>query len=240
MHPSHRYSRAAALAAVAALITLILPGLPTFGQSPELQKKLAAVKQSAAANKQRLMHYQWIETQQATLKGEAKPAQQFLCQYGPDGQVQKTPVLGGTSAQDQQQRNGKLKQRMIDKKKAEIQDYLGEVKGVLAMYLPPDPQKMQEDFQAGKASATPSGDLIFKDYAQPGDQMVLTFNLAKKKMEHVGVDTYVQQPSQAVNLMAQFATLPDGTNYVRQTVLNVKAKEMVITTTNSGYQKLGH
>jgi hypothetical protein len=42
-------------------------------QSSELQEKLAAVKQVAAENKQKLHQYQWIETTQLTLKGDQKP-----------------------------------------------------------------------------------------------------------------------------------------------------------------------
>jgi len=34
-------------------------------------------------------------------------------------------------------------------------------------------------------------------------------------------------------------SLPDGTNYPQQTVLNASAKQLVVTTTNSNYQRLG-
>src|SRR5271169_4619181 len=61
------------------------------GGSPELQQKLAALKQSAAENKQKLHQYQWVETTQLTYKGNAKPSQNFQCSYGPDGKVQKVP-----------------------------------------------------------------------------------------------------------------------------------------------------
>src|SRR3974377_1013231 len=71
---------------------VLLSGIAAFPQSSELQEKLAAVKQAAAENKQRLQQYQWIETTQLTLKGDQKPPTQNLCQYGPDGQVQKTPI----------------------------------------------------------------------------------------------------------------------------------------------------
>jgi hypothetical protein len=37
----------------------------------------------------------------------------------------------------------------------------------------------------------------------------------------------------------QMATLSDGTNYAHQTVLNASAKQLVVITTNSNYQKLG-
>jgi hypothetical protein len=35
------------------------------------------------------------------------------------------------------------------------------------------------------------------------------------------------------------ASLPDGTNFVQQTVLTASAKHLEATTTNSNYQKLG-
>jgi hypothetical protein len=35
------------------------------------------------------------------------------------------------------------------------------------------------------------------------------------------------------------ASLPDGTNYAQQTVLDATAKKLQVTTTNSNYQKRG-
>ena len=84
---------AVAFRAVSGMILLtLLCGPPAFGQNADLQEKLAALKQETAENQQRLHRYQWTETTQITLKGEPKPPKQNLCQYGPDGQVQKTPI----------------------------------------------------------------------------------------------------------------------------------------------------
>jgi hypothetical protein len=216
---------------------LLATTVPTIAQNGELQQKLAAVKQAAAENKQQLRQYQWIETTQLTLKGDAKPSSQKLCQYGPDGQVQKT-VIGPPPEQPS---GGRMKQRIVAKKKAEMQDYMEDVKGVLSMYVPPDPQKMQQAFQAGKVSLNPSGgvlNLIFADYAQPGDQMTLTFDTSAKKITSLSVNTYMGQQKNAVTLRVQMASLPDGTNYAQQTVLNASAKQLVVTTSNSNYQKL--
>jgi hypothetical protein len=223
------------LAFVAAL--LLIAAASTFAQSAELQQKLAEVKQSAAENKQRLRQYRWTETIQLTLKGEAKSPTQNLCQYGPDGQVQKTPI----GPPPEQPSGGRVKQRVIAKKKAEMADYMDDVKGLLTMYVPPDPQRMQLAFQAGKASFNPVGgavNLIFTDYAQPGDRMTLTFDPASKKIVSLSVNTYMGQAKDAVTLQVRMASLPDGTNYSQQTVLNASAKQLVVTTTNSNYQKL--
>lgn len=211
---------------------------PAMAQNSALQEKLAAVQQSMAENKQKLRQYQWIEMTQLTLKGDQKPPAQSSCQYGPDGQVQKTPI----GPPPQQPSGGRLKERMIEKKKAEMKDYMGDVKMLLSQYVPPDPQKMQQAFQAGKASLNPTGgmvNLIFKDYAQPGDQMTLTFDTAAKKITTLNINTYMGEEKDAVTLQVQMASLPDGTNYVQQSVLNATAKQLVVTTTNSNYQKLG-
>jgi len=223
-----------------ALIVLASYGL---SQSPALEQKLMALKQSAAQNKQRLMQYQWTETQQITLKGDPKGTKEYLCRYGPDGQVMKTPIEVSDSQPQSGGRGGRVKQRIVEKKKEEMQDYMGDVKGVLSMYVPPDPQKMQQAFQQGNVSLTPGNGMIklaFKNYAQPGDLMTVSFNEASKKISHIDVNTYTQSPDQVVTLAVQMGSLPDGTNYSQQTVLNAKAKNLVVTTTNSNYQKLGN
>jgi hypothetical protein len=216
---------------------LLATTVPTIAQNGELQQKVAAVKQAAAENKQQLRQYQWIETTQLTLKGDAKPSSQKLCQYGPDGQVQKTPI----GPPPEQPSGGRMKQRVIAKKKAEMQDYMEDVKGLLSMYVPPDPQKMQQAFHAGKVSLNPSGgglNLIFTDYAQPGDRMTLTFDTAAKKIISLSVNTYMGQAKDAVTLQVQMASLPEGVNYAQQTILNASAKQLVVTTTSSNYQRL--
>jgi len=221
------------IAAVALVGTFTLSA-----QDSAVQEKLAAVKQAMAANAQKLHQYQWIETTQVTLNGEQKPPTQNSCQYGPDGTVQKTP-MGAPPAPPS---GGPLMKRMIEKKQAEMKQYMGEVKGVLALYLPPDAQKMEQAKQAGNLSVNPVAgavNLIFKNYVQPGDQLTLTFDTTAKKVASVNVNTFMGDTQDAVTLQVQMASLPDGTNYAQQTILNATAKNLVVTTTNSNYQKLG-
>ena len=217
---------------------VLAASFPAIAQNSEMQQKLASVQQSIAQNQQKLHQYQWTETTQLTLKGEPKPPTQDLCQYGPDGKVQKTPI----GPPPQEPSGGRMKQRMIEKKKAEMQQYMGEVKDLLGMYVPPNPQKIEQAKQAGNVSLNPAGsvvNLVFRNYAQPGDQMTLTFDPATKKVVGLSVNTYMGQEKDAVTLQVQMASLPDGTNYVQQSVLNATAKKLVVTTTNSNYQKLG-
>jgi len=215
----------------------LLATVPTLPQNAELQEKLAAVKAVAAQNKQMLHQYQWIETTQLTLKGDQKPPTENSCQYGPDGQVQKTPI----GPPPEQPSGGRLKERIIEKKKAEMKDYMQDVKAVLAMYVPPDPQRMQQAYQAGNVALNPvpgAVNLVFTNYAQQGDKMTLTFDTNAKKITSLNINTYMGEEKDVVTLRVQMGSLPDGTNYAQQTVLDATAKQLVVTTTNSNYQKL--
>jgi hypothetical protein len=133
---------------------------------------------------------------------------------------------------------GRLKQKIVAKKKEEFKDYGEQIKRTLALYVPPDPQKMQSAFQNKKVSMTADG-LVFTDYALPGDQMTISFDMAAKKMSALNVKTYMDDPKDAVTLAVTFASLPDGTNYVQQTVLDASAKQLKVTTTSSDYKPVG-
>lgn len=216
----------------------VVAGFAAMAQDSAPQERLAAAKKAITENQQRLRQYQWIETTQLTLKGDPKPPKQNLCHYGPDGQVQKTPI--GAPAEEPS--GGRLKQKIVKKKTEEMQDYMGGVKSLLSMYVPPDPQKMEQAKQAGNMSLNPAGgvvNLVFKNYSQPGDQLTLTFDPNARKVVAVSVNTYMGETKDKVTLRAQMASLPDGTNYVQQTVLDATAKKLQVTTTNSNYQKLG-
>jgi hypothetical protein len=137
---------------------------------------------------------------------------------------------------------GRLKHKIVEKKTEEMQEYMGEVKSLLGMYVPPDPQKMQQAYQAGKFSLNPVAgavNLVLTDYAQPGDRMTLTFDTAARKITTLNVNTYMGEAKDTVTLQVQMASLPDATNYAHQTVLDAAAKKLQVTTTNSDYQKLG-
>jgi hypothetical protein len=236
--PRAGYKRMLLIAAV--MLAGVVPAVTQADGGP-VTEKLAAVKQSVAENQQKLHGYQWKETTQLTLNGDPKPPSQSACMYGPDGKVQKTPL----TAPPPPPSGGRMKQRVIAKKKEEMKDYMGEVKILLAKYVPPDPQSMQQAFQSGKVSLVPNPSsgvtqMVFKDYALPGDQMTLSFDTAAKKISTVKVNTYMDDPKDVVTLAVQFASLPDSTNYVQQSVLDATAKKLVVTTTNSDYQAIGH
>jgi hypothetical protein len=224
----------------------LLAALPTSaaaqmggGSNPELQQKLMALKQSASENKAKLRQYQWVETTQITLKGSQKPERVSQCSYGPNGQVVKVPL----GAPPQQQDKRGIRGRVIEKKTDEMKDYMQQVQSLLSMYVPPNAELMQQAFQKKNVSMekTMGGNtaqLVFSNYAKQGDQMTISFDMATKKISTINVKTYMDGPSDAVTLAVQMGSLPDGTNYAQQTVLNATAKQIQVTTNNANYAKM--
>lgn len=220
-------------------LAMVWPALSQqAGANPELQQKVAALKQSVAQNQQALHQYTWTETVNIIFKGETKSTKQSQCQYGPDGTVQKTEI--GTQPPPTQQRG--LKGKVIAKKKDEMSDYMQRVASLVKRYVPPDGSLMQASFQAGQATLQPLGGgvvaIIFRNYAKAGDTVSLTFDATSQKIQGYDVNTYLDTPQDVVTLKVVFDSLPDGTNYVAQSVLNATAKQIQIRTTNSNYTRL--
>ncbi|MGA3210936.1 MAG: hypothetical protein ABSD20_06475 [Terriglobales bacterium] len=227
------------LAAAVLAAIIVVPAFAQMGGGGDMQQKIAALKQSVAENQAKLHHFQWMETQAFTLKGDPKPSKQFSCFYGPDGKEQKNLI----SPPPEPPSGGRMKQRVIEKKKEEMQDYMAGVKTLLGLYVPPNPQLIQQAAEKGNVSVSliPGSQdkpLVFKNYAQPGDQMTIVYDSVAKKVVSISINTYMDNPKDVVTLTLQFASLPDGTNYVQQSVLNATAKQLVVTTTNSNYRPM--
>jgi len=205
----------------------------------DLQQKVAAVKESAAQNQAALRAYSWTAHTAISHKGEVKKTKDEMCRYGPDGQVQKTEI--GASAPPQEKRG--IRGKIVEKKVDEMKDYMEQAIALVHLYVPPAPAKMQAVFQAGNASlagAAPGGamQLRFANYLKPGDSVVLGFDTAARKLRTMTVNTYMDDPQDAITLTVSFQTLPDGTNHVATTILNAPKKEIQVTTTNANYQKV--
>jgi hypothetical protein len=236
-----RTLRVGSIVQVVALVVFVTAA-PLRGQelgSGDVQRRVAELKQSVAANQAKLRHYQWLQTTEVSVKGETKKEQQQQVRYGPDGKLVKTPV--GEPEQPQQQARG-LKGKVVAKKVEEMKDYIERTKTLISHYIPPEPEKMQASLQAGKASFNPGAGvttIIFTDYYKPGDKVTFGFDTTAKKVRSYDISTFLDDPvKDVVTVTNRFAALPDGTNYLQQTILNMPAKQIQITTTNSGHSKV--
>lgn len=214
-------------------------------------EKIAALKEALAANQAALKSYTWTETTEISLKGEVKKTERKLCRYGADGKVQKTPEGDQPSPKAEPEggggrggrRGGRLKEHVVEKKVGEIKDYMGKVAALVGEYVPPEKERIQAAQSAGHVSTKPDPSagtalVAVKDYLKPGDSLAIGLNLAGKALSSYDVASYVEDPKDdQVTLSVTFDKLPDGVSYPKQTVLDVKAKQIKVVTTNSGYAK---
>ena len=208
------------------------------GPNPAVQQKVEAFKQAQAMNKQALQHYSWVETTQLSLKGEVKSTKVEQCQYGPNGQVQKTPL----SQPPPPEKKRGVRGRVVEKKVDEMKDYMEQAVSLIKQYVPPSPDKLKAVAAAGNASINPAGpgavQLQFKNYLENGDSLTLALDPTTNMLQQVNVNSYLGEAKDAVTLSVNFGPLPDGTNYSASKVLNVAAKQIVVNITSSNYQKM--
>ena len=229
----------ASLPAIAALLT------PALGaQSPEMQERLAALKQSIAFNKQVLAHYTWMEQEIISIKGEQKKEELYNVQTGPDGKLQKTPVDPSSVSDDERKRRG-LRGRIIAKKTEEYEEYGNSIKTLVAQYLPPDKDVLEQCYQKGNILIGPapgqpgSYRIVISNYLKPGDTMTLVVDKAQFRFESLTISTYLSDPGDGVNVNVQFGRLPNGGPFhVTAETIHGVSKQLTVELTNTDYQHM--
>ena len=222
-------------------LSLALTLAPSRAQNPEMQQKIADVKEAAAVNKQLLAQYTWVEQVTISLKGEQKKQEHFQVRLGPDGQQQKQSLDPPPAPPEHE---GRLKKRIIEKKTDEYEDYANQIKALIQQYVPPDKDMIQQAYQAGNVMVGPEPGvpgqyrLVISNYIKQGDNMTLVMDRTQKNLVSVTIATYLNDPSDAVNVSVQFAPIPGGPNHVSAETINGVSKQLTIAIQNSNYQHL--
>jgi 23S rRNA pseudoU1915 N3-methylase RlmH len=217
-------------------------------QNPEVQQRLAELKEASAKNKQSLATYTWQEQDTISLKGEVKKQESFQVHMGPDGKPQKTPLSAGQATEQAPQANGgrrggRVKEKIVENKKEEYKEYAQKIAALARSYAPPDPAKLQQAFKQGNVklvagTALDEAQLVITNYLKPNDSMTLTLNKAAKAIESVQIGSYLDSPSDAVKIAVQFAKLPDGTNHISTMSIEGVSKQLKVDIQNSDYKKM--
>jgi hypothetical protein len=216
--------------------------LVASAQNPELQQKVAEVKEAMAANKQALAQYTWQEQVTVSLKGEQKKQEHFQVRLGPDGKPQKQSLDAPQAPAAPS--GGRIKQRVVEKKKDEYKDYVDQIKALIQQYVPPDKDMLGQAAQKGNIALGPAGgapgqyQLVLSNYVKQGDNMTLVFDKERKALVSVTVASYLSDPKDAVNVSVTFAGIPGGPNHVASQSIDGVSKQLTIVITNSLYQHL--
>ena len=209
-----------------------------FAQA-DMQETIAMIKKNLTDSKEKIKQYEWLETTTTFYKGEDKNVKQNQCYYAVDGKL--TKVATGATTADAKTPGG-LRGKVVANKKEEMADYIKAAITKIHTYLPPDADKIQQIYAAGKASIQvlqpgKKFKISFPDYNEPGDLLSISVDKENQKIMAVDVSTSVDKPSEKVVFNITYNNLPDGTQYAGTTTLDAKTKEVKIVIVNSGYKK---
>src|SRR5512144_562496 len=222
--------------ALVALALVTTAARPATAQ--DLKEKLAAVKQAAAVNQQELRSYTWLEKTELSMKGEVKATKVDSCRYGPDGKVQKTPVVTPPPAEKKRGLRGKV----VAKKTGEMKEELQATVALIREYVPPAPDRIQVVMNAGTASVGQAGPdrlaFTFPGYAKQGDALKITFDKAITALQQIDVTTWLEKPGDVVTLHVTMQTFPGGPSFPGTVLLTISSSKLQVRITKSNYQKL--
>jgi hypothetical protein len=205
---------------------------------------VAALKQSLQQGLAKARGYEWVETTVISLKGEEKARKQNRCYYGADGKVQKVSLDQAPAAEKPQagggRRGARLKEKVVENKKDEMQEYMKSAAALIQSYVPPDPARIQAAKDAGRVTANPQAGgavrLAISQYLQPGDMYTIDLDPAGGKLLGLAVNTYLEKREDVVTLAVTMNTLADGALYAAQSTLEAKAKNITVVIQNTGHR----
>lgn len=218
----------------------ILPIIPiaplAVAQDQQMLDKLMAIKTAQETNKQKLAQYTWTETETISIKGDVKDTKTYQVQMV-NGQQQKT-LVNDQKAQSGG-REGRVKERIIEKETQEYEEYGQSISALAKQYTTPNPEALMQAKQAGNISlqlGASTVSLVIKNYVKPGDSMTMTVSEQTHSPVSLEVNSYLNDPKDAVTISAQFAKLSDGTNHVATTQIDGVSKHLTVNEQNSNYQ----
>lgn len=204
----------------------------------DMQETVAMIKKNLTDSKQNIKKYEWLETTTTSYKGEDKNVKQNQCYYSVDGKLTRVATGATTDAKAP----GGIRGKVAANKKEEMADYIKAAIAKIQTYLPPDANKIQQIYAAGKVSIQvlepgKKFKLSFPDYNETGDMLSISVDKANQKIMAIDVSTSVDKPSEKVIFNITYSNLPDGTQYAGTTTLDAKTKEVKIVIVNSGFKK---
>jgi len=241
-----RFKHFATLAGLAGAALVSIAAAQGAAQTPPSPDQLVAtLKQNLADGQKKLRQYEWIETTVISLKGEEKARKQQRAYYGADGKLTKIPINAPAAAAEPQGRggrSGRLKERVVENKKDDMQEYMQQAVALVHKYVPPSPELIQKAKDAKKLTVQPPQNgrvrVEFKDFVQPADVMTIDVDAKAMVLGALNVATYLEKKEDAVTLDVRFGTLTDGTVYNAKTTLEAKAKNITVVIENSGHRPL--
>lgn len=213
---------------------LVLWPAAVSAQGDAKQKFQQAQKQNGAAQRR----YTWMSRTELLLKGESKNVKVESVFYNNQGQLEKT-VVESTPQQDPG--GGRLKQRIVEKKKAEFQELMEGLGGLAQSYAHLSPEQMQALMQSASISqgqGEMQGTMRIQgtNVVVQGDTMTLWVDPQTFLFRQVQIDSlYEKKP---MKLSVEFQDIPNGPTVSARTTLDYPDKKVQVLIENSDYKSL--
>jgi len=221
--------------AVAASIAFLAASAAAQANVAQSAAQTVQVVQSRAQNAALLKQYTWTERLDFMVNGQQKDLRLELCNFGPDGKLQRT-VLNDQSAPLP---GGFFRRKIAENKRKDVETYLKGLGELLRQYTLPTAGAVLDFMDSAATTPGPGGQVLMtgQNVVQPGDSMTIWVDAMTKKTRKVAVSTSFQ--GNPVNLTATFKTLPNGLNYPAYADLTVPPKGYTILVQNFDYQMNG-
>lgn len=226
---------------VAALLGVGQIQFGVLGSSFEVTQGMDPAQVAAAikANTQALKAFSWQQRLQLQLKGETKKTTLSQMTYDMYGNPQKT-LLSEQPSGDAQPSGGRLKRRIVAKKKGEFKDMMEEIAALVKSYTELPPEQLQASlkqatFSPGEGDMAGAVQVQMRNVLQPGDSLTVWIDRTAMLFRRAVIaTTYEGNP---VTTTANYAMLPSGQVYMAQAILNYPKKEVVVEIDNLNYQR---
>ena len=180
---------------IAAMALSSFAAASIVAQDPQsLEQRIAALKKSMAQSQAQLRKYEWVETTIISHKGEVKSQKEQRCYDGADGTLQKLPIGDPQPPEEAGGRRGRLRERIVEKKKEEIQEYMENATALVKRYVPPNPSAIDAAKSNGNLALRP-GDagrvrVEITNYIKSGDMMAIDVDAAANRLLGLSVNLF--------------------------------------------------
>lgn len=234
------HQSSALVAALLAFVIGVALGNPVAAPNQELMDGVGEVIQEPAQNRA-LAQFSWVEHVTISLKREERKQEHFQVRTGLDVKPQETSLDPPPAPAEQE---GRLKKRIVEKKKEEYNEYADQIKALIQQYVPLERALLEQARHKGNIMIGPAPNaqgeyrLAISHYLQQGDNMTLVIDKAQKRLTNLSIATYLDDPSDAVKVDVAFSSTPGGPNHVSGETINGASKQLTISIQNSNYQHL--
>ena len=222
---------------------LAAPGARTgaVAQGVEPAKVAAAIQ----ANAQALKAFVWQQRMQLQLKGETKKVTLTQMNYDLNGNLQKNLLSEQPSPDSSQppsggRRGGRLKQRIVNKKKGEFKEMMDGIASLVKSYTELPHEQLQAAlkkaaFTEGQGDMQGAVQIQMTGVLQSGDSLTIWIDQEAMLFRRLSVTTTYE--NNRVTVTANYDMLRSGQVYMAKAILNYPKKEVVVEIDNLNYQQ---